>query len=765
MAQGKFSNPRPHRDEDRQIEEAFRQVTGQQVPTPQRRPVQKDSEPDLLDLLNQLPEESTSESAIPSENSFENSASRESRTWQRKFMDFLDDTDGTESDLSEDSDFSEDEMEDELPVWQRWLNVAMDYFNNNRKVVLAGLCAVALLLIVGVIVIFAVSADPYDGKILDNVYLGDIAVGGMTKAEAAEAIKLTTAQTYAKEDMVIDLSGTELHLTPSDTAVTVDAKAAAQAAFDYGRTGTKAENEQAYASSKTEQHIIGLLPYLQLNEEYVRSFLSSYASDTGSTLTQASYGLEGEEPELSADKFDKNAPAQTLVITMGTPGVGFDPSSVYTQVLDAYSLHQFLVTVEAVDEVVEPEPVDLEKIYEEFYIEPVNATVDLQTFETIPGSYGYDFDKDAAQKLIDAAQYGDEVRIPMRYIEPEILDEDSFYQDVLGEYQTKHTTNENRNTNLRLACEAINGVVLNPGDTFSFNDTLGQRTSQKGYKPAPAYSGNELVDELGGGICQVSSTLYYTTLLADLEIVSRTNHGFVPTYIDYGMDATVSWKTPDFSFRNSTNFPIKIQAEVSDGYVKVQLLGTDERDYYVKMEYKITATQEPEIEYLDFEPDNKEGYKDGDVIEEGTTGYTVKTYKLKYNNQNNELISRDFEATSQYKMVKKVVARVKVEETTQPTEETTVPTTAPTETTAPPTAPTETTTPSTPPTETTKPTDPTPTTEAPAPTEAPPPTESVAAPGEEGENLSVFSWPTYLSNTVQSIWILPIRSIMSFFLG
>ena len=747
MAQGKFSNPRPHRDEDRQIEEAFRQVTGQKVPTQRRHPAKEESDQDLLDLLDQIPmdqipEENAADTEIPFEHQFPKTEPKENRNWQRKFMDFLDDAGETENIPLEDPDFAEDDdVEDELPTLQRWLNVAMDYFNHNRKVVLAGLCAVALLLIVGVIVIFAVSADPYDGKILDNVYLGDIAVGGMTKAEAAEAIKLTTEQTYAKEDMVIDLSGTKLHLTPADTAVTVDAKAAAQAAFDYGRTGTKAENEKAYASSKTEQHIIGLLPYLQLNEEYTRSFLSSYASDTGSTLTQASYGLEGEEPELSADKFDKNAPVQTLVITMGTPGVGFDPNSVYTQVLDAYSLHQFLVTVESVDEVIEPDSVDLEKIYEEFYMEPVNASVDLQTFETIPGSYGYDFDMKAAQKLIDAAQYGEEVRIPMRYIEPEILDEDSFYQDVLGEYQTKHTTNENRNTNLRLACEAINGVVLNPGDTFSFNDTLGQRTSQKGYKPAPAYSGDELVDELGGGICQVSSTLYYSALLADLEIVSRTNHGFVPTYIDYGMDATVSWKNPDFIFRNSTSFPIKIQAEVSDGYVKVQLLGTDERDYYVKMEYKITATQEPEIEYQDFEPDNQEGYEDGDVIEEGTTGYTVKTYKLKYDNQTNELISRDFEATSQYKMVKKVVARVKVEETTQPTEETTVPTTAPTETT----------TPSTPPTEMTQ------------------PTESSNQDGEddtseeESENLAVFPWSMVMASYLQRNWIGSIHSIFSFF--
>ena len=426
--------------------------------------------------------------------------------------------------------------------------------------------------------------------------------------------------------------------------------------------------------------------------------LESYAGDSGSTLTQTKYGLEGEQPELSADKFDEKAPGQTLVITMGTPGIGFDPEAVLQQVLEAYGDHKFLVTVETVEELTEPDPINLESIYKEFYIAPVNATIDPTTSEIKPGSYGYEFDLEEAKKLVDEAEFGEEIRIPMEYIEPDILDESSLFQDVLGSGQTKHNTNENRNTNLRLACQAINGVVLNPGETFSFNDTLGQRTAAKGYKPAPAYSGNETVDEIGGGICQVSSTLYYSALLADMEIVSRINHGFVPTYIDYGMDATVSWKSPDFQFRNNSPYPVKIQAEVSDGYVKVQILGTDNRDYYVKMKYKITATQEPDTDYEDYAYENELGYKDGDVIKEGVTGYTVKTYKCKYDNQTNALLSEEYEATSQYKTVNKVVARVeKPPETTVP--ETTVPeTTAPPETTQPPvetTAPVETTTPPT----------------------------------------------------------------------
>ena len=640
MAQGKFSQPRPHRDEERQIEQAFRQVTGQEPTPPKRiRPVEEQPVPEILDLI---PEEDP---------------------------------------LSAGDSILDGDMLPEVPRKPSpadWLDTAMDFFYKNKKMVLTGLCAAALVLIVSVVVIFLVStSDPYDSKILNNVFVADVNVGGMSKSQAVNAVKQATNQTYAREDMVVQLGSATLRLSPSNTKATLDVKAAVDAAYAYGRTGTKAEQEKAYAASRTEKHTIGLLPYLELDETYIRGVLTTYAEDSGSTLTQPTYGLEGDEPELQTDKFNENAPVQTLVITLGTPGIGFDVNTVYNQILDAYSLHLFQVTVESVDSVAEPDPVDLEAIYKEYYIAPVDATVDLQTYKAVPGSYGYEFDLEAAQKLLDSADYGEVLRIPMQYIEPEILDDNVLFRDVLGEYQTKHTSNENRNTNLRLACQALNGVILNPGETFSYNDTLGERTAAKGYKPAPAYSGIETVDSIGGGICQGSSTLYYCALLADLDIVSRINHGFVPTYIPYGLDATVSWGSPDFKFRNNTNFPVKIEAEVSDGYVKMKILGTDERDYYIKMEYKITATQEPETEYQDFDANNSQGYQDGDVIREGTTGYTVKTYKLKYDNQTNALISRDFEANSQYKTVNKIVARVKAPvETTEATE---APTEAPTE--------------------------------------------------------------------------------------
>lgn len=732
MAQGKFSNPRPHRDEERQIEQAFRQVTGQGSATQTVTPALTEDaqlEQTIHQVTQQAPTSDPAvspaspapqqEPAAPNQEAFDPLSQDGTAFFGNDFPSFEEDPEESEPDF----------IDNAMAFFQK----AAAYCKKNQKVVTAGVCAGALLLIVVFIgIFFASGSDPYDDKILENVYIADVNVGGMTKSDAISAVKLATNSTYTGQDMVIDLSGTELHLSPKDTKAELDVKAAVNAAYDYGRTGTKSEQEQALTLSRTESHIIGVLPYLELDTDYIKDTLTDYAEDSGSTLTQANYGLEGTTPELSADKFDEKAPTQTLVITLGTPGVGFDVNDVYNQVLDAYSLHVFLVEVEDVESVKEPDPVDLEAIYEEFYIEPVNATVNLQNFKTQPGSYGYGFDLEAARKLIEKADYGEEVRIPMEYIAPDILDDDSFFHDTLGEYRTRTTGNNNRNANLRLACEAINETVLNPGETLSFSSALG---NVRGYQSAPEDTGREETSQ--GGVSQVASTLYHAALLSDLEIVSRSNHGYVPSFIEYGMDATSSLK-----IKNSTGFPIRIEAEVSGGYVVVRIIGTEERDYYIVMDYTISNTYQPETEYEDFAYNNKEGYDDGDVIEEGTAGYLVKTYKIKYDSESGKQLSKDFVTNSQYPAQSRVLARVEPEPTTEPTTEATeapTETTKPTETTAPPT---ETTQPTTAPT-----TEPTtePTT---APTSAPT-TEPSTAPTTEPTASSDVAQEQVVDNDVE----------------
>jgi vancomycin resistance protein YoaR len=228
---------------------------------------------------------------------------------------------------------------------------------------------------------------------------------------------------------------------------------------------------------------------------------------------------------------------------------------------------------------------------------------------------------ETAEKLVRRAGHGETVSTPMVFQEPDIFGDDVYFRDVLGHCETKHTQDENRNNNLRRACESMNGVILQPGEVFSYNDTLGPRTKENGYLRAGAYSGWELVQSYGGGICQGSTTIYGAALYADLEIVHRKNHGYMVGYTEPGLDATVNWGGPDFQFRNSSHFPIKIEAEVSDGFVKVTILGTEDRDYYIEMESE---------------------------AQWGDSTIYAKSYKCRYDRETHELISRELEARSNY---------------------------------------------------------------------------------------------------------------------
>ena len=184
-----------------------------------------------------------------------------------------------------------------------------------------------------------------------------------------------------------------------------------------------------------------------------------------------------------------------------------------------------------------------------------------------------------------------------------------------------------------------------------------------------------------GGVSQVASTLYYAALLSDLNISSRSNHNYLPSFIDYGLDAG-----KDLKLSNSTGYPIRIDAEYSGGYVKVTIVGTEERNYYVMLESSISSSTPAKTVYEDFPYDNDEGYEDGDILQEGSAGYLVKSYRVRYDRKTAKELSRDFLANSQYPAVDQVIARVEAPpETDPPTEPPTeAPTQPPVETTLPP---------------------------------------------------------------------------------
>ena len=586
-----------------------------------------------------------------------------------------------QDDYDDDDDYEDEDEDVPAPVRRSGKK------NNTRKILLVSICVVTVLLLVAIIagIVMFVNANKDDGLILNNVTVAGVNIGGMTPEEAATAIHRVTDLTFTSESMVITLPDTILELTPEKTGAKLDVAAVVEAAYNYGRTGTAEENKQAHADSLVRNHTIALLPYLNLNQDYIRQELEAYGEYFNSDYEKSSFTLDGSMPELAGEKFDPNAPCQTLVLKPGKPGRYVDIDKIFNDVLDAYSLNEFTVDTKLTDEEQTPEALDLHAIHEMLHTDPIDAAMDMDTFEVTPETYGYTFDLERAKELLSQTEYGDVLEIPLEYVKPQLLSSDlegKLFRDQLAYAETPHTNDSNRNNNLKLACDAINGYILMPGDTFDYNKTLGERTEERGYKPAGALSAGTSTTEVGGGICQVSSTLYYCTLLSDLEIVTRRSHSLPSSYMPMmGIDATVSWGGPDFRFRNNTDYPIQIKAEVSDGYVKVTLLGTEDKDYYVKMEGKVVEVLNPETVYEEYteEEAKAKGVKDGQVKQQPITGYTVYSYKCKYDKETDELISRDYEATSNYVKKDKIVIKV----TKAPTE----PTVTEPPTTQPPTEP------------------------------------------------------------------------------
>ena len=471
-----------------------------------------------------------------------------------------------------------------------------------RRWILPAVLGICILLVLGMVGLWLCAPIP------EGTQAGGLNLSGMWAMDAGRALKEALGQTLYAQPLTVQLPEETLTLVPEDCGVTVRI------------TGVLRE-------ARKQGGEISLRPYLKVKENEIRGLLEDYAARHDTEYQNSEWHLEGAAPELATDRFDPAAPGQTLVVTVGVPSAHLDVDGVYEAVLDAYAQAiplfrsgNYSIEPQVIPETV-PEQIDPETLYREVYAEPVNDAPDWETYGVKPGAYGQCVTKTRLNQELSKAQYGEIVAIPLEYTAPKVMGQDALFQDTLGACETKHNTNENRNNNLRLLCQALDGYVLQPGETFSYNQVVGERTKERGYLPAPAYSGNRLTDSIGGGVCQGSTTLYNCVLLADLEVVFRACHGAKVTYVPPGLDASVNWLTTDFQFRNQYHFPVKIQAEVTDGYVKMKLLGTDEKDYYVKME---TRSGEDDLAVY------------------------ARSYKCKYDKKTDELISRDIEAYSTY---------------------------------------------------------------------------------------------------------------------
>lgn len=299
-----------------------------------------------------------------------------------------------------------------------------------------------------------------------------------------------------------------------------------------------------------------------------------------------------------------------------------------------------------------------------FTKKPVNASLKRENgvFTIIKGKKGLEVDIAATKTALLTALGSDAVNqnelnitAVINSVEPEYTASDmKKCKDVLGKYATTFKESQvDRSANVRNATSFIDGTVIYPGETFSVAETIYPLSSDNGYREAPSYAGGQVVDSLGGGVCQVSTTLYNAVLLAELEVVERAPHSMVVSYVKPSMDAAIAGDYKDFKFKNNSDSPIYLQGYASGGILTFTVYGEEVRPSSRKIEYvsEIVETIEPGEDVVTKDKTQPESYIK--VTQEAHVGYVAELYKVVY--ENGVQVSKDRVNTSRYKAEPKYV--------------------------------------------------------------------------------------------------------------
>ena len=386
---------------------------------------------------------------------------------------------------------------------------------------------------------------------------------------------------------------------------------------------------------------VSAVPQIDVSEAKLGQACETLADTVGCTVVDGSYRLED---------------GQGLYITKPQNGERLDSAALKTTLAQRLERRD-LSAIECTYKEQAATPLDLQAIHDELEGQVVSAVCDKATGKPTQSHVGVTFDVEKVQTQLDNAAPGTEFLAEAEVAFPAVTTEEletAMFRDVLGTSTTKCAGPWGRHQNIKLAAKAINGNIYNPGEEFWYNAAVGQRTEARGFQPAAAYSGGRTVTSIGGGICQVSSTLYYATLLSDLKIVLRYAHMFDPGYMPVtGCDATVSWGGPDFAFRNDTDYPIKIVTSYNDdtNELTVTIMGTKVNDNYVVMTNQFLSYSEFKVIYKE---DESVAPGDQVVDQYGHNGYEVRTYRNVYDGDG-KLLRSTVEATSDYDRGDKII--------------------------------------------------------------------------------------------------------------
>ena len=482
--------------------------------------------------------------------------------------------------------------------------------------------------------------------IIKGIQIKDIDISNLTLEEArtkvSEAIELELVQEinlYYSDEYNIDFK-------PSQIDAMYNIEESITEAFSYGREGSLIENNYEILFAGIFGKKINV--DLRYNEERLNVIVDDIASKIPGKVIEYNYSIEGEE----------------LIIVPGTKGIKVDTYKLKNDIIsDVKSRNakniinnneKRVINIKA--ESVEPESINIDKIYSEVYKIPVDAYYETNPFKLYPEVNGVDFNIsiEEAKKIVSNSNEK-EYKIPLKITKPAKTVNDigtEAFPYLISEFSTRYNASDiNRSQNLELSAEKINGTVLMPGEEFSYNQVVGKRTVEAGYKDAKIYANGQVVDGLGGGICQISSTLYNAVLLADLEITERRNHYFKTSYVAAGRDATVVWGSIDFKFKNSRTYPIKIEANVQNGIAEFKIHGIkEETEYEIKILPVITQNIPNGIQEI-VDPTLAPGTRR--ITQSGASGCKVTTYIEK--RLDGKVVSKEAISSDTYRPMTQIV--------------------------------------------------------------------------------------------------------------
>ena len=440
-----------------------------------------------------------------------------------------------------------------------------------------GICVLVFMIILCIAFLIFTFVNNQNQNIISGISIKGIDVSNLSVEEAKETI-----QNYINENLPENINlvhnDYQTSIPLSALNVNFDIDSAVEQAYETGKSGNIFEN--SFTALKTWIDPIDIELTATLDEEQLRIALNDISSKLPDTVIESGYYIEGNN----------------LIVTRGSEGNVVNVDQMCTYIKNGISnltLKNRTLDIATVSK--QPSEINIEKIYNEIYKEPVDAYYTQNPFAVYPSENGLDFaiSLDEAKEML--LEENSEYIIPLQILYPSVTTNmigTEAFPDMLSTYSTRYSTRDrDRTTNLQLAASKINGTVLMPGETFSYNQVVGERTIAAGYKEAPIYVSGEVVDGLGGGICQITSTLYNAVLYANLEIVERSNHQFVPSYVIASRDATVVYGSIDFKFKNNRDYPIKLVCSVSGGIAKFDIYGLrTDNEYEVEISSYVTGS-------------------------------------------------------------------------------------------------------------------------------------------------------------------------------